>query len=286
MKKNSHFGKIIIIGKTNSGKSTLLNKIIGKNISITSHKYNTTQKNIIGIYTEKNIQYEIIDSPGIPKNDKHVLFDISKKNIFKIVKTSNLVIFLISELQWSIIEEKIFQFIRKNNNNYVIVINKIDLIKNKKMLLPYIEKIKKITYNAEIILISAKKEKYIEDLLEFIKKKIPIADHKYSTKKIFKNDIKFLISEIIRGEMINLLNKEIPYQITIKILNIYKNLNNEYVIKSGIFVYKKNHKKIIIGCNGQRIKLCSLKSRLKIGKYFNEKIHLKLWVYIKKKDKV
>lgn len=282
MNKKEYFGRIIIIGSTNVGKSTLINQIIGKKISITSHKINTTQKNIVGIYTNKNIQYEIIDSPGFLNICKKTIKKIAN-NIYRLIDSINLIIFLVSNFKWSESEAKVLKFLQKNNYEYVFAINKIDLIKKKSLLLPYINNLKKNSNNKNIFLISAKKGIYIENLLNFIKKKIPVENHRYKNKEISKNNKKFFISEIIRGELINILNKEIPYNISV---NIYKILTvNKYedTIYGFIIITKKKYKKIIIGCQGQKIKLCGIRSRIKLEKYFNKKIHLKLWIKVSKK---
>ncbi|VFP88228.1 GTPase Era [Buchnera aphidicola (Cinara piceae)] len=281
MKKNTFFGKVIIVGRTNVGKSTLLNKLIKSNISIISHKKNTTQTHITGVYTSNLTQFELIDSPGLKNNYTNNIEKKKLRDTFNLINEMNIIIFLISGFIWSKEENRLLKYIKKNNNNYIIVINKIDLIDDKKLLLPFILKISKLTSNKEIFLISAKKNIYLKNLLIYIKKKIPISNHAHVNKKKTTCTKQFLVTEIIRETLINLLNKELVYSFTVFITDFYKNIKNKYIILSIIFIKNIRHKKIIIGNKGGKIKKCKIQSQYKIEKLFQKKIYLNIKVKIK-----
>ncbi|ABJ90634.1 GTPase Era [Buchnera aphidicola] len=282
MQKKTFFGKIIIVGRTNVGKSTLLNKLIKSNISIISRKPNTTQKHIIGIYTYKLFQFEIFDSPGLQDKYHNIIEKKKIRDTFNLINESDIIIFLITNFIWKNIEIKILNFIQKKKKKYIIVINKIDLITEKKKLLPFILKISKFAPNSEIILISAKKKKFLDILLTNIKKKLPIANHKYiSTKKTIYKE-KFLITEIIRKTLMHLLYKELVYSFIISDVILNKNIKNKYIIFCIIIVNNKRHKKIIIGKHGEKIQKCILYSIKKIEKTFKKKTLLKIKIKIKK----
>lgn len=281
MKEDTFFGKVLIVGRTNVGKSTLINQFITSNISITSRRPNTTQTHVTGIYTSNAIQFELIDSPGIQVSYKNYLDKKKLRDTYNFIKDTNIVIFIIASFVWTLQEKNLLEYIKKKNNEYIIVINKIDKIKDKKSLLPFIFKISQLTENHEIFLISAKKKMYLEQLLTCIKKKLPILNHKYSDHIKTTCTKKFLIAEVIRETLINLLNKELVYAFIVSISYLYQDTKKRYIIKSVIFVKNIRHKKIIIGSRGKKIKQCCCKSQYKLEKLFKEYVFLNIQVKIK-----
>ncbi|VAX76489.1 GTPase Era [Buchnera aphidicola] len=280
MKKDNVFGKIIIVGRTNVGKSTLVNQLIQSNISIISHKIHTTQTHITGIYTSKNMQLEVIDSPGLQKKYYNYIDKKKIRDTIHLIDESNLVIFLLTCFVWSVQEKKLLKYIQKNNNQCILVINKIDLIDDKKLLLPFILKISSLAPKNEIFLISAKKKTCLEYLISNIKKILPKSNHKYPKYKKTTCKKKFLISEMIRETLIHTLHQELAYSFKIFINEFYQKNNGEYFIFSTILAKNLRHKKIIIGKKGKKIQKCQLHSRYKIEKFLNKKVNLKLKICI------
>lgn len=277
----TYCGYIKIIGKTNVGKSTLINKFLQKKISITSKKKHTTNQEIIGIKTHKKYQLIFVDTPGFEKKEKKFKFYI-KKQINKIKIDANLIILVIDNLMWNYQDEIILNELNKLNKPVLLIINKIDIIKNKIDLLPYIEFIKKKKDFVGIIPISAKYKFKINLFKKIFKKYIPKSKHIFSQETTTTHKKKFIISEIIREKLIRFFGDELPYIIYVKIDKIEEKTNN-LKIYSSIFVLKSSQKKIIIGKNGKKIKNISILSRKDIEKFFSKKIYLKLWVKIKNK---
>ncbi len=271
---------IPIIGKTNVGKSTIFNELIKKKISITSNKKNTTQKNIIGIYTKKNKQYIYIDTPGL-KNKENTNLYIKKiinytKKYFNI-KIINLII-LVIEKKINLNEIKLMNNLKNIKTPILLLINKIDKIKNKLLLLPYINYLKKKTKYISIIPISAFKKKYLKLIKNnFIKKYLTKQKHYFKLNKKTNCENKFIISEIIREKIVRLTGDEIPYSINVKIEKYNIKKINKYIFIL-ILIKKKQHMKIIIGKNGKKIKKIIYLSKIDILKYFkiNKKINLKI----------
>ncbi|VFP77741.1 GTPase Era [Buchnera aphidicola] len=281
MKKDTFFGKVLIVGRTNVGKSTLLNQFIKSNVSITSRKPNTTQLHVTGIYTSNITQFELIDSPGIQISHKNYLDKKKLRNTYNLIQETNIIIFMITSFVWTAQEKKLLEYIKKKNKTYIVVINKIDKIKNKKSLLPFIFKISQLTKNHEIFLISAKKKMYLKKLLTYINKKLPISKHKYSDNVKTICTKKFLTAEIIRETLINLLNQELVYSFIVSISRLYQDKKKRYIIECIIFVKNIRHKKIIIGSKGEKIRQCCRISRYKLEKLFKEYIFLNTQVKIK-----
>ncbi|CAL4322085.1 GTPase Era [Buchnera aphidicola] len=271
-------GYITIIGKANSGKSTLINKIIGKNISITSNKKNTTQKNITGIKTKEIYQSIYIDTPGIKLYKKKELERLVTNNNLKIIKNSTLIIFVLDGISWKIDDELVFNKIKKNNIPIIVAINKIDKIKNKNTILPHINFLLKKINPITIVPISAKKEKNIIVLEKIIRSYLPKKNHIFPKNYITTNSLFFSISEIIRQKLIFFLRDELPSTTSVKIESIEKKINNILWIKAIIYVQYERQKKIVIGTKAEIIKKIGILSRLNIEKEINKKVHLLIWV--------
>lgn len=280
MKDNKYYSGIItIIGQSNTGKSTILNKLIGEKISITSHTLHTTQKNIIGIHTQENYQTIYIDTPGIQKTKKKYYKYITNKKIDGIILSANIIIFVIEHIRWNLNDELILYKIKKNNIPIILVINKIDLIKDKKIFLPHIDSLKKKLCFKEIIFISAKTGENIKILSNIIKNYLPLASHTYLKMQKTNCSKNFIISEIIREKIIRNLSQELPYIIKVKIENWIQK-KEKTVIHALVFVEHASQKKIVIGKNGKNIKKFSTLARKEIEIRFNIKIFLYLWIKI------
>ncbi|CAL4320534.1 GTPase Era [Buchnera aphidicola] len=278
MKNNQYNSSYIyFIGRTNVGKSSILNTIFGKKISITSHKSGTTIQNIIGILNQKKKKIQYVDTPGMNENKNY-------NNTLKILnkEKKKLILFIINKTQWTIIEKNILTVIKESLAPSILVINKVDYIINKKILLPFIKKMKNKHDFLEIIPVSAKTGENIETLSNLINKytKQDIKNHKKKYTTNFTK--KFFISEIIREKFIRFLNQEIPYLIKINIDEYKINNLGIHDIYASIIINKKKHKKIIIGKNGIKINICRQKSKKDIEKFLKNKINLYFKIKIEK----
>ncbi len=286
MYKKKNICITILVGKPNVGKSTLFNKLIKKKISITSKKKYTTQKNILGISNKKNNQYIYIDTPGIKfikdiyKNINNAINILNKHKIFKKI---DLIILLIKK-EKTFEELRIIYKLNLYKIPYIILINKIDIIKNKKILLPYIEKIKSYTKINTIIPISAKKKRDITLIKKNIKKYLIKSKYYFiKKKKTIHNNI-FIFNEIIREKTIRFIGDEIPYFLKFNIKKIFKKKKKIYII-SNIYVKKKQYIPILKGKLGKKIKKIIYLSKKSIIKYLKFKKKIFLYIKIKKYKK-
>ena len=271
--------KIALIGKTNSGKSTLINKIVGENISIINKKINTTQESLIGIKNYKDIQIIIYDTPGINflKNSKTFNKSLSL-NLWSSIDEADILVYMIDILRFNY--KHITQDINKLSEvkkPILLLFNKIDLI-DKNEILPKIDLLKDIINIKYFLSVSAKKNFGVHKFLKFISSKSYKSKWIYQNNEISNKDDIYITNECTRNAILRFLHKEIPYNVKIKNI-LFKYLkNNDLKIKQSIELDNKRYKPIILGKNGNTIKRIREYSQKDIKSIINNNIHLYLQI--------
>ena len=275
----SKSGFVSIVGKTNAGKSTLLNNILGQKIAITSRKPQTTRHRFLGIKTEDLNQIIFVDTPGFHSGHKRALNNYMNKVASNAMKGVDVVLYLVDSLKWEDDDASRIHSI-SGETIIILVINKVDKIEDKNLLLPFIEARSQEDIFSSIIPISALKGLGIEQLLTAICKKLPERDHLFPEDQVTDISEKFLASEIIREKCINRLGDELPYRISVSIER-FSELENITHIDSAIFVEKQSQKGMLIGKSGSQLKAIGTASRKELEKLLDTKVMLKTWVKVK-----
>ena len=272
-------GYVSIVGKTNAGKSTLLNNILGQKIAITSRKPQTTRHRFLGIKTENLNQIIFVDTPGFHSGQKRALNRYMNKVASNAMRGVDIVLYVVDSLKWG---EEDFSRVQSisEETTIILVVNKVDKLEDKNLLLPFIEERNKEDIFSNIIPISALKDIGIDDLLNSICNKLPEGDHLYPEDQVTDISEKFLASEIIREKCINRLGDELPYRISISIER-FSEFNGITHIDSAIFVEKQSQKGMLIGKSGSQLKAIGTSSRKELEKLLDTKVMLKTWVKVK-----
>lgn len=267
--------KIAIVGKTNAGKSTLINNIIGEKISIQNKKINTTQDLIIGIKNIKETQILLYDTPGSNFLKSLNLQSKSLKiNLWSGIEESDIILYLLDSktVSLSFLYDQLNK-LTEVNKKIIIVFNKIDLVSSKK-LLPLISQIDKKFQIELFFMISAKKNIGIDELLKNLCKFSYPSEWIYNSDEISNRDDKFIINELLRETLLTYLHKEIPYNVNIETTD-YRVLKNKHIkIKQKILINEIRYKKIILGKKGEMIKNIREDCQKKISQIFKSKVHL------------
>ncbi|XBC39450.1 MAG: GTPase Era [Buchnera aphidicola (Nurudea shiraii)] len=283
MKQIIYCGTISIVGKPNVGKSTIINKLVKSKISIVSKRPHTTQKNIIGVQNYDIFQAIYIDTPGI----SHKALDFMKKrkyyHINKLCNNSEVVLFILDAITWTLEDDLVFNTIKYTTTPIIVIINKNDKISNKKVLLPYIDFLRKKHSFEQILPISGKTGENVDLLSRIVQNMLPKSKPKILNNKITDCSLNFKIEEIIREKFIFYLGNELSYSIQVSLENINVNKKGMHIIKAAIFVKNNQHKKIVIGKHGKKIKLCSTIARQELEKHFKTPVYLSLFVTKNKK---
>ncbi len=286
-KTNKKFksGFVTLMGRTNVGKSTLLNLLVGEKIAATANKVQTTRTAIKGIVNRKHSQIIFVDTPGIHK-PKTKLNETMVETSFSSLRDSDLVLFLIEATSTQIGkgDRIILDKIKESRRKAILIINKIDLIK-KENLLSLIETYSKEYEFASVIPISANNMKYKETILDEIEKNLNEGPAYYDIEEYTDQTLRQLAEETIREKALKLLQDEVPHGIYIEVekMKERKNKNKEpiYDIEATIYCLKKSHKGIIIGKNGEMLKRIGRAARIDMENNFGVKINLKTWVKVK-----
>nr|WP_050337368.1 GTPase Era [Candidatus Phytoplasma phoenicium] len=272
-----------MIGKTNVGKSTLLNSLVQKKISITSSKKQTTRSYITGICHAVDYQLVFKDTPGIHLQ-KNVFFQKIDYCTLRDIENIDIVL-LVVEQKCSFLEQKILNFLQQYKKKVILVINKIDLLKSKmaidSIILSYL---KKFTFDA-VVPVSSFAKKNIDILKQQILFFVPEGESYFSKNTITTLSRESLIADLVREKILFYIHKEIPHLCKILVENIKKKENYPSIIEITVIIMvdKDNHKQILIGKKGHNLKRIGIEARRDINKILNMHIYLNLWVKVKKK---
>jgi GTP-binding protein Era len=277
-------GFVAIIGRTNSGKSTLLNALMGTKLSIVTPKPQTTRKNLKGVLTDTDAQLIFIDTPGIHLRQDSELNQKLKVSAMKALADSDCVLVLIDCLCGLGEEEtQIFNRLSKGTIPTICALNKVDAV-DKLRLLPLIQKVQKHSSAEEIIPISAKTKDGLPLLLAEIKKRLPIGPKYFEDDTLTDVHLRELCSEIIREKLFLELKEELPYSVIVEIESFKETESPRgkelTEICAAIYVDKRSHKGIIIGQGGSMLKKIGTEARLEMEKLLEKKVMLKLYCRI------
>lgn len=282
---NFKSGFVTLIGRTNVGKSTLINLLVGEKVAAIANKVQTTRTAIRGIVNREDSQIIFTDTPGIHK-PKHKLNETMVETSFSTIPDADIVLFLIEATSEDIGkgDRIILEKLKEAKRKTILIINKIDLVK-RETLLKLIEIYSK-EYNFEAVIpISATNSKYREIILEEIEKNLKEGPAYYDQEEYTDQTLRQLAEETIREKALKLLQDEVPHGIYVEIekMKLRKNKQKEeiYDIEATIYCLRESHKGIIIGKNGEMLKRIGRAARIDMEENFGTKINLKTWVKVK-----
>jgi len=279
-KEKFRCGYIALIGRPNVGKSTLMNYVLGQKISITSHRPQTTRHRIVGIKTTDTAQFVYVDTPGIHDNEKKAMNRYMNRTAGASFKDVDVIVLLVDAMRWTDEDELVIKRLEHVSTPVVLAVNKVDLVKKKEDLLPFIEKIKNKYEFKDIIPLSAMKGDNVDGFEEIVLDYLPPSEAFYDADQITDRSSRFLAAEIIREKLTRNLTQELPYNLTVEIEK-FSNEGKMLDIAAVIWVERDNQKAIIIGKGGNKLKDIGMKARIDMEKLFEQKVFLQLWVKVK-----
>jgi len=273
-------GFVAVLGRPNVGKSTLVNKLVGKKVSITSPKPQTTRHRIMGVVTDSSRQIILVDTPGIHKHKRRGVNALINQVARNSISSVDVILQVISAKGWNSEDELVYQFARSSEIPVVLGINKVDLVRNKEALLPFLDSMKGKGAYKEIVPISAKSGHNTAALLDVLTNYLPYGPAGFPEDQFTDKSEKFQAGEIVREKIFMALGEEIPYSSTVEItdLEIDKDL---VTVRANIWVERDSQKAIVIGKKGSRLKQIGSVARIELETYYKTKVYLDVRVKVR-----
>jgi len=280
-KQPKHCGFVAFVGRPNVGKSTLLNHLLGQKLSITSRKPQTTRHRIMGIDTTEFTQMIYIDTPGIHKNEARAINRLMNRAASSSISDVDVVVFIVEPERWTEDDELVLEHIKKTNKPIILFVNKIDQIKEKEKLLPFLQVLSAKHNFQHLIPGAALQGDQVDELKKLLVSYMPEGDFIFPEEYYTDRSERFLAAEIIREKLIRQLGDELPYSITVEIEQFKIDETGLLRINGLILVERNGQKSIVIGKGGSRLKKVGTDARKDMSQIFGEKIFLELWVKVK-----
>ncbi|GGB74505.1 GTPase Era [Shewanella inventionis] len=279
----TYCGMVAIVGRPNVGKSTLLNKLLGQKVSITSKKPQTTRHRIMGIHTDGPSQIVFIDTPGLHIEEKRAINRLMNRAAASSLADVAMVIFVVDGMTWTADDEMVLKKLQHRNDDrkIILAINKVDNIKDKEALFPYLTELAKKFDFDEILPISASKGTNVQRILDMARESLPEAPFYFPEDYVTDRSQRFMASEIVREKLMRFLGDELPYDATVEIEQFKMMENGVYQINALILVEREGQKRMVIGNKGERIRTIATQSRLDMETLFDNKVFLEVWVKVK-----
>lgn len=273
-------GYVTLAGRANVGKSTLLNRLIGHKVSITSRRPQTTRMRLLGIKTTRHCQIIFVDTPGIQKGAGNVFHRFMNREARAALADVDVVVHVVEAGSWNDADAHVHTLVKKTGAPAILAINKVDLVKNKSTLLPYMERIQTRNGYREIVPVSARTGINLAVLEQCIKALLPVGPALFPDDQISDKNERYFAGEFIREKLFRSLGHELPYNLSV-VIEEFRDTGKMIKIDAIIWVEKEGQKKIVIGADGNLLKKIGAQARQDMEKLFGKKVFLQTWVRVK-----
>ena len=274
-------GFVALAGRPNVGKSTLLNALVGAKLSIVTPRPQTTRHRVIGLVQLPEAQIAFVDTPGLHLGPKRALNRAMNRSATAAVGEADLVVFVVEALKWTDEDELALSRIAGSGHEVLAVINKVDRVRPRERLLPYMEKLATRHAFREIVPVSATKGDNLEQLRRVIVAALPLAEAMFPLDQLTDRSDSFRIAETIREKLTLELVEELPYGVAVEIEQIVVEEDGRKAVSAVIWVDRAGQKPIVIGADGSRLKRIGRAARLELNRLLGERFHLILWVKVR-----
>jgi GTP-binding protein Era len=272
-------GYIAIVGRPNVGKSTLLNQILGQQLSITSRKPQTTRYQILGIHNTSDAQLIFIDTPGLQHSPRRLLERCMNQEIVNALASVDIVVFMVEAGGWKHDDQAVVKRIHQQSVPVLVAINKIDKLAEKQLLLPFIDNLRQRLTCEAIVPLSARNGDGVDVLVDELAKRLPEGPAIFDVDELTDRSERFLAAEIVREKLLELLGEEVPHRLTAFVDDFVRD-QDLIRIHATIWVERPGHKQIVVGKGGQVLKRAGMRARRDLEALFGARVHLETWVKV------
>lgn len=272
-------GHVAIVGRPNVGKSTLLNRLVGEKLSITSAKAQTTRHRIIGVVNRPGVQFLMLDTPGYQTRNRGALNRVLNRTAAQAAADADVVILVVDAQGWTAADERALALVPVGRP-VVVALNKVDAVRDKATLLPMAQQLSQRAGVCAIVPISARSGRQVESLLDECAKHLPQSAPLFDEETFTDRSERFLAAETIREKLFRLLGDELPYQSTV-VIEKFEELDGVRRIFAAIVVEREAQRPIVLGSGGERIKRIASEARQDLERLFDARVYLEVWVKVK-----
>jgi len=273
-------GFVAVIGRPNTGKSTLVNALVQEKISIVTSKPQTTRHSILGILTEPDVQIVFVDTPGLHRGATRLINRAMNRSAAASMVGADLALFVTDATGWTRADDHALGRLQESGIPAFLVVNKLDLLKRREDLLPVLEDFSSRSAFVEVIPVSARRGTNLERLLDTVRQSIPVGPQLFPPDMKTDRGMEFRIGEVLREKMLSLLHQEVPYGLAVEVLELERR-PDLILVDAVVWVERESHQGIVVGRGGERIKKISTLAREDLEAIFGRRFYLTTRVKVK-----
>jgi GTP-binding protein Era len=276
----SRCGFVAIVGRPNVGKSTLLNRLVGQKVSITSRKPQTTRHRIVGVRTEGPVQVAYVDTPGLHLGARRAINRHMNRTASAALEGVDAVVFVIEALHWTDEDAFVLARLKGVTAPVVVAVNKIDRVKDRRRLLPFLAEVNGRGAFAALVPVSAQSGSNLDRLGQEVALRMPAGEWLFPEDQVTDRSERFLAAEIVREKLMRHLGQEVPYRLAVQIER-FEDSGEQVSIDALVWVEKPGQKAIVVGAGGQMLKTVGTEARAELEGILGRRVFLQTWVKVK-----
>jgi GTPase len=273
-------GFAALVGRPNVGKSTLLNALVGQKVSIVTPRPQTTRHRILGLAQLPHAQIAFVDTPGLHSQAARALNRAMNRTAAAALEEADLVVLVVEAMLWNAEDELVLKRIARAGRPVLVAVNKVDRVKPRERLLPYLAELDRRHDFLALVPVSALKETNLDDLRSAIAARLPVSPPLFPAGELTDRGMPFRIAEMIREKLTLELNQEVPYGIAVEVERLAEE-DGQLSVDAAIWVDREGQKPIVIGAKGERLKRVGTAARLALNGLLGRRLHLNLWVKVR-----
>jgi GTP-binding protein Era len=271
---------VAIVGRPNVGKSTLVNALVGRKVTIVTAKPQTTRHRILGVVNRPHAQAVLVDTPGLHESTRRVMNQYMNRVAISSSRDADVILFVIEAMRFSEEDLWVWERVRGLKQPLFVIVNKIDQVRPREELLPFLEQIALRVPASEIVPVSAMQSDNLDRLLDLVTERLPVAPALFAPDVVTDRGEPFHAAEVIREKLTLKLREELPYGINVQIERFAEE-RDRTLINAIIWVERSSQKAIVIGQGGERLKEIGRLARIELNDLWQRAVHLELWVKVK-----